>query len=146
MGRLAISLGDGKLCDEALKKLRGQLRAVWATELLRALRCMRDRRWGEARLVLEKLRERGLPRPELITQAEVMLADCYQALGNPDQQVLAARRALQGNAFSVPARLRLAAGLARQAPAPDPGRASALGRLAAALEAATFTPGSDDPA
>jgi tetratricopeptide (TPR) repeat protein len=111
MGRLAIELGDRKLSDDALKKLQGHSRALWATELLRALRCMRDRRWGEARLVLETLRERGLSRPELRTQAEVMLADCYQALGNPDQQVLAARRALQEDRFSVAARLRLASGL-----------------------------------
>jgi tetratricopeptide (TPR) repeat protein len=112
LGRLAIEMGAGKVSEEVRRRLRGRLGSTWATEMLRAARFIHDRRWGEARLILEKIRERRVPTPELLCQAEVMLADCYQALGNPDQQILAARRALLEDRSSVAARLRLAAGLA----------------------------------
>jgi tetratricopeptide (TPR) repeat protein len=113
VGRLASELGDTRLADDAMKKLQYYRGAAWAAKMLLAVRCMSNRRWGEARVVLDAIREKLPPRlTEVITHAEVMLADCYQALGNPDQQILAARRALRQDRLSVPARLRLAAGLA----------------------------------
>ncbi|AGA26775.1 tetratricopeptide repeat protein [Singulisphaera acidiphila] len=47
----------------------------------------------------------------LTTQADVLLAQCYEQLGNPDQQLIASRRALTLEPRCVPAQLEQASAL-----------------------------------
>ena len=48
---------------------------------------------------------------DLIKQTDLLLAEGYERLGNPDRQIAACRRVLQADPQSAPARLGLASGL-----------------------------------
>jgi tetratricopeptide (TPR) repeat protein len=111
LGSLLIDLGK---TEEQLAPIQRQLKApasAWASRLLQAQRLMREKKWGKARLILEQLRGR-VPFLARDRQAALMLADCYLALGNPDQQIEAARHALSRDPTNPQAKLRLAAALA----------------------------------
>ncbi len=113
IGLLLIDLG-GK-SEKEMKTISDRLNrpaTEWAVALMQGQKLMRDKEWGNARVLLDKLRLRPLPGPVWERQVDLMLADCYRALGNPDQQTTAAQRVLKSDPTSTAARLRLAQGLA----------------------------------
>lgn len=67
---------------------------------------------AEARRLLERARQNLTALPELRKQASLLLATCYQRLGNPDLQLAAYQAALEIDPAWLPARLGLAAATA----------------------------------
>ena len=55
-----------------------------------------------------------LNNPEIIRQTDLLLAEGYERLGNPDRRITASRRVLRVDPQSAPARLSLAGGLLAQ--------------------------------
>ncbi len=60
--------------------------------------------WGEAAHKLERARPGLTEWPELLLQADLLLGSSYEAMGIPDRQLAAFRRALQTDSLSVTAR------------------------------------------
>jgi tetratricopeptide (TPR) repeat protein len=110
LGNLLIDLNEVSAAQVVIERLN-KAGADWAVSLLRARLSVRQKAWGEARLRLERLRTNKFLAPVVSRQAHVLLADCYAALGNPDQQAATCRQALEIDPFWVPARLRLAEAL-----------------------------------
>jgi tetratricopeptide (TPR) repeat protein len=109
LGLLLLELGgDPKEIFAIRRRLNG---VAWAEALLTGQECIRRQEWGKAREELEKLRLKRPPRRTWDRQFELMLAECYRALGNPDQQAEAARRALKADPSSPLAKLQLARAL-----------------------------------
>jgi tetratricopeptide (TPR) repeat protein len=79
-------------------------------------------RWLEGKELLERTRPRLLRSPDLTKQADWFLGQCYEHLGNPDEEVVALRRAIGLDHLWEPARRKLAAALVN------------LGRLDEAIE------------
>ncbi len=61
-----------------------------------------DGRWLQASLALEELRGNKQLPPELVATSHLLLARCYQRLGNPDQQLEAAQASLEQDLLWVP--------------------------------------------
>lgn len=68
----------------------------------------KPRDWLEASIKLEKNRATLVPWPDLLKQSDYLLGRCYEALGNPDLQLTAFRRAASVDPLWVPARLGVA--------------------------------------
>ena len=73
---------------------------------------MTEQQWAQAREKLEVARLHVMKSPELAKQTDLLLAQCYRALGSPDQAILAYRRALKIDALWLPARQGLASAFA----------------------------------
>lgn len=110
LGRLLAELGERTAAEEALRGLPGR-EGQWARDLLRGLLLARNKAWGEARVLLERLRKVPLT-TALGPQVDALLADCYLAQGSPDQAADAARQALAAQPGSPAAAIRLAEALA----------------------------------
>jgi lipopolysaccharide biosynthesis regulator YciM len=111
---LANLLVDLDQTSEA-QKLLGRLRAPglsWVAAYLQARLLIRQESWGEARQALESTRSSAPPSPAAARHAELLLAGCLERLGSHDQQLRAARRALDGDPTSLPARRAVASALA----------------------------------
>jgi tetratricopeptide (TPR) repeat protein len=105
--------GKDKIRTEILDYLEGRIRAG-------------KRQWAEAIRLLEKSRALMASRPglaPLTAQADLLLAECYERIGNPEQQLAASRRALTLAPTWAPVLLQQAQALA------------ALGRADEAVEA-----------
>jgi tetratricopeptide (TPR) repeat protein len=141
LGSLLADLGDTAGAGEVLTKLDGQgPERQWAYDLLSAQLLLRKRELNKARRQLEPLRSVAVPavvgRP-----VDLMLAECYLALGSPDQAAHAARRVLAAIPHSQPGRALLAEALVasgkaeeavgeyRQLAARAPGQGVRLARL-----------------
>jgi tetratricopeptide (TPR) repeat protein len=74
------------------------------SELVRGL-------WLTASHRFESLRAELTPWPDLVKQTDFWLGQCYQQLGNADQQLSSFRRALEVDPFWVPARMGVAGAL-----------------------------------
>src|SRR5262249_12633772 len=81
-------------------------------DYLQARLLMTKHAWGEARARLEKVRTGPLPTPALVRDVNLLLADCYERLGSPDQRVQACQYALDVNPQWGSTRHRLAQALA----------------------------------
>jgi cellulose synthase operon protein C len=109
-GNLLVDLEKMDEADEVVKRLTAA-NQKWAADALRARLRMRQGAWGEALALLESVRASRPPTPSAVGRVELLLAVCYQRLSNPDQQLRAARRALESNP-SPAARLVVASALA----------------------------------
>lgn len=67
--------------------------------------------WLECVQTFERNRERLLDSPKLLRQADYLLGNCYERLGNVDQQVTAYRRAIDSDSSWIPVRQGLARAL-----------------------------------
>ena len=111
LGDLLIDLRQADQALRVVDRLPGQSKESAAfAEYLRARLLIDRQAWGEARALLEKLRS-SQPAPQVAMRVNLLLADCYAALVNPDQQLLACRRALEVDPELLPARLRMASAL-----------------------------------
>lgn len=71
-----------------------------------------EERWVEASRLLQKVRQNQAQDRRTLVDIDLMLAQCYGALGQLDLQIVAYQRALDRDSFSVGARLGLARALA----------------------------------
>jgi tetratricopeptide (TPR) repeat protein len=110
LGNLLLDLGDldavPRVIDHFPKKDADPLAGY-----LRARLLVSKQAWGEARAQLEKVRGARLP-PDVDKRVNLLLAECYRQLENPDQQLAAARRALAIDPLFLPARALAASALA----------------------------------
>jgi tetratricopeptide (TPR) repeat protein len=111
---LLIHLGKPE-AKEVIARLRRQSDASQPeVEYLEARLLLTQGRRAEAVRRLEKVRAlmaNVVALKGLTIQADVLLAQCYERSGNPEQQLAVSRRALALEPGSVPARLALAAAL-----------------------------------
>jgi cellulose synthase operon protein C len=100
VGELFLDLDDVKSA-EALARGLEEKRTSGSVRLLARLR-IRDGNWGEARVLLERLRADALPAAEA-RQVELLLGSCYEHLDDPEAALAAYRRALRADPLWVPA-------------------------------------------
>lgn len=110
-GNLLIELGQKEKVEEVILRLDAGGHK-WAADCLRGRVSMRQEAWGQARALLERAKTGHPPTTALTAQRELLLAVCYEHLGNPDQQLQAGRRALEGDPTLMPARRSVANALA----------------------------------
>jgi tetratricopeptide (TPR) repeat protein len=110
LGRLLVDLGETARAEKVCQRLQ-TAGSAWEAGLLRGGLLVRKGAWGQARLLLEKVRSEPLPTAEVVRGLNLLLAECYGRLGNPDQQLSACRRALESDPSWPPARRLLASAL-----------------------------------
>ena len=99
--------------DGVLESLRGTLGDQSpAVRLLEARLLIVRRKWLDAKRRLEDLRPMVVASPGLTRQIDLLLGQCYEQLGQYDQQLEANQRVLSGSPESVAARVGTAAALA----------------------------------
>ncbi len=144
LGSLLGELGEAAGAEEVLRKLGGpegeRSRMLLGSQLL-----LRKGEYGEARVLLERLRGTDVP-AGLGWLVDLRLADCYARLDSPDQAAEASQRALRAAPGDRQARARLAAALQssgktaeavalyRELAAGDPAHRLALARLLLAAQ------------
>src|SRR5262249_29498153 len=111
LGGLLLEAGKTSELEEILRRLQAAGHH-WAAGLLSGRRAMRKKEWGEARVTLEGVRDSRLPNAEVRRAVYLLLAECYAAQGNPDQQAAAAKAALSGDDANPAARAWLASAYA----------------------------------
>src|SRR5205085_807047 len=79
---------------------------------LRGQLLIRQKAWGEARVVLEKARAAAQVEPDLYRRVNLLLAECYFQQGNTDQLLIAYRHVLKIDPTLTSARRGVAAALA----------------------------------
>jgi cellulose synthase operon protein C len=94
LGNLLIELDKPDNVDDVRKRLL-EGRHQWAADALQAQLLMHQRKWGEARVLLETISASHLPTPAVEAQVALQLANCHEQLGNPDQQLRAASLSLE---------------------------------------------------
>jgi tetratricopeptide (TPR) repeat protein len=111
LGNLLVDAGDGEAARAVSQRL-ARAGAPAAADCLRARVLMLRENWAEARKTLEKVRFlRQLP-PVLARLSNYLLAECYDRLASPDQQLAAYRRALESDPKWLPGRRGVASSLA----------------------------------
>jgi tetratricopeptide (TPR) repeat protein len=107
LANLLIDLGAVDQARRVTERLseKGSLAAVGC---LRARLAMQRGQWARARQLLDQVRAQS-PAAGLARDVFFLLGECYGRLANPDQQLAAYRRALEGDPFWLPARKGLAA-------------------------------------
>ncbi len=83
-------------------------------EFLKAAKKIREGDWLEGSRMLEIVRPYFVGQASLVIQADYLLAECYENLGEPDQAMSVLRRIINLDPLQQRARLALAATLARQ--------------------------------
>ncbi|MFN0198539.1 MAG: tetratricopeptide repeat protein [Planctomycetaceae bacterium] len=97
---------------DVIAKLRETLIKKALIDFLEARILLTDEKWNEASLILERAR-RDLDRfPVVMQRIDLLLANCYQQLDNPDAVLFVYERALKSYPLWVPARLGYAGALA----------------------------------
>jgi len=108
---LLLLVDQPELARKAIAQFKQKGAKVQA-EFLEGRLAMHEEAWAEARKHLEYVRgRRGAP-PDLVREANLYLATCYEYLANQDQQLEACHRSLQGNPQWLPGRIARAACLA----------------------------------
>ncbi|MGC1274999.1 MAG: tetratricopeptide repeat protein [Planctomycetaceae bacterium] len=106
-----VEAGQGEEAAEEIQRLRDAGTSPARLEYLEARIAIASEKWLEGIHTLEQARPNLAPWPELTKQADYWLGKCYERLGNPDQQLVAFRRAVAADPTFVPARLGLAGAL-----------------------------------
>jgi predicted Zn-dependent protease len=94
LGGLLLDVGEEPQVETVARRLEEKDAPAAAAYLRIGLQARRGN-WGEARLELTRLARRPLS-PELAARVQLVLADCYERLGNRDAQKAALARALEG--------------------------------------------------
>ena len=113
VGRLALDQGDLEEVNRVVTELRAYEQSAAAVAFLEAGVLKSQQKWREAIELIEDSRALFAADDELQVLAESVLATCYQALGNVDQQLKALRRVHRNNPQQQSGRLALAAALRR---------------------------------
>lgn len=108
LANLQIDLRDYNELESTLRRLRQIEYPEPFIEYLKARVDLAESRWQKAVRRLERCRAELTALPDLVKQADFWLGRCYAALGNPDMQLAAFRRAVDADPFWTPARLGLA--------------------------------------
>jgi tetratricopeptide (TPR) repeat protein len=110
---LALQGGETKEVPGLLEQLRqANLPNAWL-EYLDARLKISEEKWLEASRILERVRPQLVESPELSLQADLLLGQCFQQLGDPDKQLEAFQRAAAGAPLNVAARRGRADALTR---------------------------------
>ncbi len=107
-----IDVGELAEARGLVARLRDAGSSPALIDYLEARALIREGRWAPATETLERARPLLAREPELAKHADLLLARCFEQLGNPDLQTAAYRRALGIDPLWAPARLGLAAALA----------------------------------
>ena len=121
---------DRKQFDSArrtLERLQAQNFNEDQVDFITAHILIGEQRWVEASRLLQKVRQNQAQDRRTLASIDLMLAQCYGALGQLDLQIVAYQRALDRDSFSVPARMGLARALAARGDLAD--AENELGRL-----------------
>jgi tetratricopeptide (TPR) repeat protein len=145
LGNVLVDLGEiGPRLTEIIDRLPA-VGWAWAGDYFQGRQAMRQNEWGRARVALEGVQKLDPTVPEVRLLVNVLLAECYGWLGNPDQQLIASTRALDVAPSSIAARQLLGAALValgkpdqalaeyRQAAQRSPGARLEMARLERAL-------------
>lgn len=107
VAELLINANENSEAEKILASLENEIEPA-VLEHMNARIKMNRGEYGSAIAFLDKCRT-GLVRfPDLALQNELLLARCYERLGQPDRQLDACRKALQIDRTSIPARLAIA--------------------------------------
>lgn len=108
---LKITLGHRDEAQRLITELTAAGVRRGLTEYLRGRLLMQDQRWQEAVKAFNSSRSEIQSSERLAAQADIYLADCYAQLGDDDQRLTVARRAVQTQPFFVAARQSLSQAL-----------------------------------
>lgn len=108
---LSIQTGDRQTAGEVLTQLRDGGYPRVPLEYVASRIAVAEEKWLAASQTLEGARAGMDEWPDLAKQADFWLGQCYERLGNTDQQLSAFRRAVAVDRDWVPARLGLAGAL-----------------------------------
>jgi tetratricopeptide (TPR) repeat protein len=111
---LADLLLDNREFQEVRTAMPRLERAYFPTAALNYLKAridLAEGQWLQASLQLENARPHLIHWPIMLKKADFCLAQCYEQLGNPDQQLATSRRALQLDPLWPPAQRSLASAL-----------------------------------
>jgi tetratricopeptide (TPR) repeat protein len=96
---------DVEEAGRVIARLReNKAEAPAAVDYLEARLRIRKEEWGQAATILERVRSQLLTWPQLEAPTNLLLAQCYERLGNPDQALLAYQQAVRLDPLSVVAR------------------------------------------
>jgi tetratricopeptide (TPR) repeat protein len=109
LGNLLIDLGELNKTDLVIERLAAR-KILWASDYLKGRLRFREQAWAEARALFERAKVEGAT-PYGLGEINTMLARCYGRLGNPDEQLAAARRALESNPAAADAQVLAAEAL-----------------------------------
>lgn len=107
LGHLLIDAGRLDEAEEVYKQLQDAGAADPRAVFLGARLAYVRGNWREAIEGFESIRSRLIQLPDLAKQADLITGRCYAELNNPDQAVLAYRRALDVDPLYVPAKAAL---------------------------------------
>jgi tetratricopeptide (TPR) repeat protein len=110
LGDLLIDHGEVERAVEVVTELRKDPRVAPAPlQYLQARLLMHNGEWVQAAHLLDEARSSLAASTLLSINVNIYLGQCYERLGDPDQQLAACRRAVALNRLWIPARLSLAA-------------------------------------
>jgi tetratricopeptide (TPR) repeat protein len=106
---LLVQDGELKEAEETIARLRQMKYAAPLLDYLQARIHVRKGEWSAAGVLLERVRSRLSRLPGLEVQALLLLGQCHEQLGNPDQALLAYQQARKLDPLSVAVPYRLGA-------------------------------------
>jgi tetratricopeptide (TPR) repeat protein len=113
LGDLLAQEGQVGPLDDALKQLTEMNAPADRVQYVQARLLLRRGRWAESAALLDKLRMVSLQTPSLYRQTNLLLAQCYEQLGDTAGELDAYRRLLENDPNAGTVRLDFAKALAR---------------------------------
>jgi tetratricopeptide (TPR) repeat protein len=104
---LLVQQGDTARTAEIVTRLRARKAPASQVKYLEARLAMRDQKWAQAAALFDALRNETRALPGLEAQANLLLAACYQKLGDPVNEERAYLRVITADARNVTARVGL---------------------------------------
>lgn len=105
---LLVQQGDTARTADILRRLEAKRLPPSQVTYLKARLAMRQEKWAEATEHLEKLRGASGGTPGLETQANLLLATCFEHTGDSENQERALKRVVAADPGHVPARVGVA--------------------------------------
>ena len=111
LAELRIQEGEPGKVDPLLAKLKEQNYPPTRVAYLKARVHLLRQEWGKAGALLEQNRQEWGDQPRMEAQVGLLLGQCYEQLGNPDQALSMYQQALKAEPASIAARRAVAAAL-----------------------------------
>jgi tetratricopeptide (TPR) repeat protein len=108
---LLLDLGVSQDAKDLIAKIPRNETSAGILDYLEARVQMANQKWARALELLKKAPQAFATMPEYLKQAWLLTAECHRRLGHPEQQLAAARAALEVDAFYLPAQLSRASAL-----------------------------------
>lgn len=105
---LLVQSGDVKEAEETIARLRQMKYAPPLLDYLQARLYVHESEWSKASVLLDRIRPQLGRSPALEAQALLLLGQCHERLGNPDQALLAYQQARKLDPLSPTAHYRIA--------------------------------------